>query len=261
VGRGEVDVSCVTPGCAALPLVNGTGLFTGESWPKLRAIGMVPHPDRMLFAIRADTGITSVADIRRRKRGVRIATAPADWAVGLVGRMALERAGVSADKIRKWGGELLEFGHPLECVDAVATGRADAIIHEAIVLVGWHELAEEHDLNFLEFDSAVLATVQDQLGLPPATVKAGYMRGLDRDILAPAFEGFMVVVRADMADDVAYLLAWHMNERRALLEARYAHFPKGRSNVVVPIESSYLAATPITLHSGAERYFRERGVI
>jgi uncharacterized protein len=45
-----------------------------------------------------------------------------------------------------------------------------------------------------------------ELGPPARTVPAGYWKGFDQDTATLDFADFIVVVREDMAEDVAYLL-------------------------------------------------------
>jgi hypothetical protein len=42
-----------------------------------------------------------------------------------------------------WGGELIVHEHPNECVDAVRSVAADAVIHEAIMTPWWQDVADE----------------------------------------------------------------------------------------------------------------------
>jgi uncharacterized protein len=68
-------------------------------------------------------------------------------------------------------------------------------------------------------------------------------------------------VRADLPEEVAYLLAWCLGEQRARLERYYRHLPSERSPVTYPLDPAKMARTPIPLHPGAERYYREYGYL
>ena len=75
------------------------------------------------------------------------------------------------------------------------------------------------------------------------------------------FSDFLMMARADLEDDVAYLLAWAMCETRDILERQYRHIPPERSPVTYPLDPVKIARTTIQLHPGAERYYREAGYL
>jgi TRAP-type uncharacterized transport system substrate-binding protein len=263
VGSGEVDVAVMTPGNFARMAIGGRGPFEGEAYPYLRALGQVPHDDALLFAVRADLGVSSVEEIRDRRFPLRLALSPAnggDNPTGLATEFLLERSGIPLQALVEWGGELVFGERPNDCLDAFADGRADAVIHEAIMTPWWHDLAAGRDLRFVAFGAPALEAIEDDLLCLRRTVPAGYLRGLDETLETVDFSGYLVVVREEMADDVAYLLAWILGETASRFERNYRHFPPERSPVVYPIEREALARVPIPLHSAAERYYREAGV-
>src|SRR5262245_63717720 len=45
VGRGRVDIGLTTPAAFAACAVDGRGIYAGEAYPFLRAIGVVPQRD------------------------------------------------------------------------------------------------------------------------------------------------------------------------------------------------------------------------
>jgi uncharacterized protein len=98
-----------------------------------------------------------------------------------------------------------------------------------------------------------------ELGLPARTVPAGYWKGFDQDTATLDFVDFIVVVREDMAGEVAYLLAWCLTEKRAGLQSLYAHIPPERSPLSYPLVPGKMAIAPLALHVGARRYFESAG--
>jgi hypothetical protein len=163
--------------------------------------------------------------------------------------------------IESWGGRFVEAERPNACVAAVRNGTADAIIHEAVMTAYWHDLADAVPLNFLTVEPATLAEMQRRFRWPAATLPAGYFTGLGATLETLEFSDFLMVARADMPDELAYLIAWCMCERRELIERAYRHIPPARSPVTYPLEPAKIARTPIELHPGARRYYRDAGVI
>ncbi len=70
----------------------------------------------------------------------------------------------------------------------------------------------------------------------------------------------MLVVREDMAEDVAHLLTWCVVERRAGIERQYLHIPPERSPLTYPLNPTAMARPSLPLHAGARRYFEEAGI-
>src|SRR5580693_9382790 len=74
VGRGEVDIALTTPAAFATAALDGRGVFAGEPFPELRALGVVPQRDRLVVGLRKTLGITSFAQLRAEKPAVHLAT-------------------------------------------------------------------------------------------------------------------------------------------------------------------------------------------
>lgn len=255
VGRGEVDLAVATPAAFVTAALDGRGPYIGEAFPHLRAIGTVPQRDRLVFALRSSLGISSFEELRTSRPRLRLTTSGNDGInhVGIAAAETLSRSGVD---LSGWGGQLLEHERPFECLADVLEHRADAIVHEAVMLPGWQQMATE--MTFLSIEEPVLASLEADFGWPAADIPAGYFPG------APAihtldFSDFLVVVREDLPEDVAYALAWILGETRHLLEAQYAHLPPERSPVTYPLDPATMGRTPITLHPGAARYYSQVG--
>jgi uncharacterized protein len=263
VARGQVDAALAVPACFVPMAVEGIGPFTGAAVKNLRALGTMPQTDRLVFAVKADRGISSFADLRAKKPALVISTSGDDGVnmIGFAAQRMLECAGIPRAMIESWGGRFVEAERPNACVAAVRDGTADAIIHEAVMTSYWHDLADAVPLNFLTVEPATLAEMQRRYRWPAATLPAGYFSGLGATLETLEFSDFLMVARAEMPDDLAYLIAWCMCERRDLIERAYRHIPPARSPVTYPLEPAKIARTPIELHPGARRYYRDAGVI
>jgi TRAP transporter TAXI family solute receptor len=263
VGRGEIDVALVVPENFVAAAMEGKGLSKGETFPHLRALGHVPQHDRMIMAVRSDLGITSYADIRDKKPKLRITTGPDDGItfLGYAAQQIMSAAGIPRDAFEAWGGRYIEFEEPRSCTSQVLAGNADAIIQEAVMTYYWTELANKVDLTFLEIEPDVRDKLKRDLNWSPATLPKDYLRGIDREMEFMDFSHFVLVTTTDLPDDVAYALAWASVERFETLELGYKHIPPERSPVSYPIDPYLAARTPIPLHPGAERYYREAGYL
>ena len=261
VGRGEVDVALATPQ-GFIPLaLDGRGIMRGESYPHLRALGHVPQHDRLVVAIRRDLDITSWDDLREQRPALRIAAGIDNGTnyMGYAAQSLMQAAGIPRDEFERWGGAYLEREEPLECTRLVLDGHADAIIQEAIMTHAWLDLAERIDLVFLPVEADARDRLHAELGWGSATLPQGYLRGIDREMEFMDFSHFLLLTTTDLPDDIAYALAWASIEGFGTLQRMYEHLPPERSPVSYPINPRLAAATPIPLHPGAERYFRDAG--
>jgi uncharacterized protein len=251
VGRGEVDLAMVTPAAFARMGLTGAGPFNGERYPDLCALGVLPQNDRLVVALRRDLGIGSFGELRRARPALRVATSVHDGEnfVGLARHEILTRSGVD---VEGWGGSWVTYERPWEVLAAYRDGRADAVVYEAIMMPLWQELGA--GMRFLEVEPDVLASIEQDLGLPAGELPAGYFPG------SPAlrtldFSDFLVLTRADLADDLAYAIAWVLGETREVIERQYRHLPPDRSPLGYPLDPAAMARTPVPLHPGAARYY------
>lgn len=264
LGRGEVDVAVVTPSAVGTLAVRGEGPFAGEAYPHLRALGELPHPDRLLFALRADLGVSSFAELRQAHPPLRLATAldtPGGSFAGYAVERLLAAAGVAPETLREWGGEVIAHDLPPACIAELAEGGADAVLHEAVMMSWWQDVAERRELTYLPFEPDVLAVAERELACPPTQLPKGFLPGLDRPVETVEFRGYLVLVREEMARDLAHLLTWVLAETATRFVAmNYSHLPAERSPIDYPIEREGLADTPIALHPGAADYYQRAAV-
>ena len=112
-------------------------------------------------------------------------------------------------------------------------------------------------------DANAIASLADQHGFRPASIRAGFWNSdhCKKEIPALDFSDFLVIVRDDMPDDVAYLLTWCMVERRDIIEAQCKHLDPEKSPLTYPLDPAAIAKPSIALHPAAERYYREAGYL
>ncbi len=262
VARGEVDLGITSPLHVPLEWARaGTHFFAGTPYPWLRSIAVFPQIDRLVFAVRAETGLTSFEDIRKRKYPLKLATSCRNgvnimtWVVQLV----LRHHGIDPDDIERWGGRWLEFDPPRECLAQFIRGDADGVCHEGISVPQWHEIVEKVPHRFLPMDEGALAELQQTYGLRPAVLPKGRL-GNDRDIPCLDWSDWGMFCREDMSDELAYNITSVLVEERAEFEARFRHLPIERSPLSYPIDPHQMwRGLGAPLHPGAERYYREHG--
>ena len=262
LGRGEVDLALTTPAVAARMALDGRGIYAGEAFPHLCALGQVSHWDHLFFAVDASLGVRSFDDIRALKPALVIATCPDDGEnlIGYATGRIMNASGIDRATLESWGGGYVTSERGNTAILALMNGSANAIVHEAVMNKWWQWLANEKDLAFIPVEGSVLEAMETKYGWRRKELPAGYFRGLDQALPTLDFSDFLLVVRDDMAEDVAHLLTWCLCETRAAFEQKYHHMPPERSPVTYPLEPEQMAQTPIPLHRGARRYYDEAGI-
>lgn len=159
------------------------------------------------------------------------------------------------------GGALVEHELPFPCVQAVTAGRADLVIHEAIMHESWDEMFARCDMTVLPVSAQVLAGLEAELGWRAGTLEAGFFAGQDAPVATLDFADFAVIVRDDMPMEIAEWLGWALVEQRHILESWYRHIPVRRSQVTWPLVAPRMIDMPIPLHPGAQNHYRRAGLL
>lgn len=256
---GVVQIALFVPAGFGRTIFEHRGINWRADAGRLRALGTLPQNDALVFAIDAQFGVESFADLRRKRPAFRLSTALDDGVnmTGFAAHRMLEASGVSAATIESWGGKLLLGEAPWDTIPLVTTGKADAVLFEAVMTPYWRDLCRVKEMNFLPFEDSALAQVEDQFKWNRIQVAADRFPRLPGPFQALDFSDFLLVCRDDFPDDLAYVIASIMCETPDILESQYRHIPPADSPVTYPLKPHKIAATSIPLAAGAERYYRE----
>jgi TRAP-type uncharacterized transport system substrate-binding protein len=263
LARNDVDVALATPACFARMPAEGRGPFAGRAVTCLRALAVLPQWDRLVLAVDAKYGIASFADLRRNRPSLKIAVSADNGMnhIGYATARIMAAAGIAPAELESWGGAYVERWRPDQCVALARAGVCDAVFQEAIMTPWWRELLEARSMVLLPIEAAVLDMLEECFGWARGELPQGYFPSLSAPLVTLDYSDFIVLVRDDLPEDVAYLLTWCLVETRAELERQYLHLPRERSPVTYPLEPRRMAESPIPLHPAAERYYRDAGHI
>jgi len=257
---GEVQTALFVPAGFARTIFEGRGICRRADVGRLRALATLPQDDRLVFAIDASFGIASFAELRAKRPPLRLATALDDGVnmAGFGAHRMLEASGIAPATLASWGGKLLLGEAPWDIVPLVTRGEADAVLFEAVMTPYWRDMCAARKMTFLPFEDAALREVESKFAWRRAEVPADRFAGLTGPFQALDFSDFLLLCRDDFPDDVAYVIASLLCETPEILESQYRHIPPKDSPVTYPLQPRKIAATPIPLAAGAERYYRER---
>lgn len=262
---GTVDVCVCSPRFTGHMARGGIGVFD-QARPDIRAIGVLPHRDRLILALGQDVaeryGLSSFEDIARVKPPLRLLSAVNDGknTIAWTAEKILNGYGIAWSDIEAWGGEWLSANRPHKAIALVVGGDADGIFFEAVM--NWHGMIRRRPLRFIPVADRVLSDLEQRYGVTRVTVPAGEYAGVDVDTPTVDFSDWMVLARADMPDKVAGLLAEVMLDERSEMEKRYTHRPLKESPMLYPVEPAFMCRTePVPLHDGARDFYTGRGLL
>jgi TRAP transporter TAXI family solute receptor len=259
VANKDADVGFVTPPACITMAFKGIGPYT-KKMENLRAIGALPHDDRMLWAVPADSAILDISDMKDHP--LRLVIPSKDFPVRFAVERVLEAYGTSIDELQRRDWQIIEESHCLKIPSVVIEGRADALVHEGLRTPAWLELRQKRQMRYLSIDEAILRDLENQYGYRRAVISKGMVPGIEDDVPCVDFSDWLLFTRDDMPDDFIYLMTKMLIEKRErLFEFHFRNIPDEACNLVCPIDPKLVWKNVggISLHKGAERYYREVG--
>ena len=256
VASGRADIAICNPGAVLGMALHGAAPF-GEPIP-VRAIFVLPQFDQFAFAVKADTGITSLADIRDRKYPLRVSLrGQRDHSVHLVANKVLEVYGYSFDDIERWGGVVRlddEFPNGPNRIEAVARGEIDAVWDEALGMFGTRAL--DLGMRFLPVDEPQLQQLEG-MGLRRVAIPKDAYPTLPADVWTVDFSGWPVFCLESTPDAIVTAFC-------AAVEARKANVPwygEGPMDLKAMVSDTREAPMTIPLHPAARRFWEQQGYL
>jgi uncharacterized protein len=249
VAKGEADVA-VTLAVGATQAINSIGAYKGETLP-IRGLALALHPGHHFYnVIRADLGITSFADLARKKPKLELCVGSDGYIAGQIAAAYLRHYGIELYRdIEAWGGHL-HTSFP-ETTRLFIAGRANALMRENTAKGPVGVAAQVCDLFCLPLDPVVVESLTREFGTPAVTIPPGTLRGQKEPVLTVTDPGYPIIVNKDLPSDVVYRLA------KALNESSLQHWAS--EDIFYSIRHAPETFAP--LHPGAERYYREMGVL
>jgi TRAP-type uncharacterized transport system substrate-binding protein len=126
----------------------------------------------------------------------------------------------------------------------------------------WHLFSEERPMRLLPIDPTVLEELSRSYGIRRVDIAEGEYPGIEGHGSAMDWAGWILMTRAELPENVAYLIAQVMAEDHQSFDAQYARYPVAQSPLHYPIVPADLGRTsPLPLHPGATRFYREAGLL
>jgi TRAP-type uncharacterized transport system substrate-binding protein len=248
----------------------GKGIYAGpEPATWLRTIAWLPQEDRFLFALAPWLGISSFEELAEKKPALKMA---AQRTVNPV----LKEYGFSFEEMESWGCTIGSMHHTAHAAqERYGRGELDACFGDGSEYDGsaWRWMAER-GYRFLDIRPEVMDALESKYGLRRNVTPAGFLPGIGENLIALDDSHIVLTCHERLDDELAYLLAKAIDQQKREIECNTIQVGYGPrwglpltepslwSSMTTPIDRQWdpkILGAP--LHSGAERYYREQGVL
>lgn len=210
---------------------------------KLRGVAGI-YPNYIQIVASADSGIKTLADLK----GKRISVGAPRSGTELNARAILKAAGITYKDLGKV--EYLPFG---ESVELMKNRQLDATLQSAgLGVASLRDLSTAMKIVVVSVPADVIAKVGDP-AYQAAVIPAKTYDGQDADVPTVAITNFLVTHEGVPADEIYQITKAMYSNLGALTSAHAAA-------KAIKLENA-LKGMPVPLHPGAEKYYREVGLL
>ena len=209
----------------------------------LRAIAVL-WINTFYVLVRRDSPFRSISDLRGRRVGIIVPGTSGEFSM----RYVLNAYDMSyADVVPT-------FQPTSQLVPRLGLGEIDAVFSaNPLMLTAARALSETVPLRLLPISRTVINRLRGSYPfLEPVTVAANQLHGQNQPIETLGSE-WLLVCRSDLSEDLVYQLTREFFAQLPALARDH-----GEAALIDPEEAP---ATPIPLHAGAARYYREREIL
>jgi TRAP transporter TAXI family solute receptor len=223
---------------------NGIEMFKEKPVKNIRGIATL-YPEVIQIVTLKDKGIKTIYDLKGKK----IAIGAPGSGTAVDAKQILEAAGITEENAQF---EYLKFK---EAVDALKDGTIDAaFIVAGVPTSAVMELASVRDVYLVEVPDEIYQKLSEKYKFYiQYTIPAGTYKGLDKDVKSVAVLA-MLATRDDIPEDVIYKVT------KAIFEHTDELVEAHKRAKDITLETA-LDGMSIPLHPGAEKYYKEVGLI
>ncbi|WP_372995012.1 TAXI family TRAP transporter solute-binding subunit [Lutispora sp.] len=261
VGQEAANLALVSAGKVQLGIAH-TGLIKMASegqapfnrkMENLRALTVLYGEAAEHFLIKADTGITSFEDLKNKKYPLKVNFNTADSFMEIVGKKCLEANGITYEDLKSWGGAV-DFMSMGNSIDLMRDGKLEA--YSNVIQVPSSHIVDASTnlkLNLLPMTDEAIEKVNAELGTYKTTISKEKYSFLNEDV--PTVAATVVLFAStDLTDGEAYAIVKAIDENMDYFKGIHASLGD------LTLEKMTEVA-PVPLHPGAEKYYKEKGVL
>ena len=241
----------ITSGSSVQWMYEGSHDYAKDGGHKeLRLIARVDVANYAVMMVKASTGITDLRQIKENRLPVRVITTESTGNMPI-----LKYYGITKKELESWGGSYVRFVGTLpEDPDAF-----DVVIMNNLYLGGapemrpYYLITAKYDMRFLPMPQDLRENMVKDVGGQLVNIPTALFRGVNAPVPSVGTSARAVYAKQDLSADFAYTIAKSLDENRELF--RWTHVPFTYDSRLVT------KLSPVPLHSGASRYYREVGYL
>ena len=256
----RVDISILNPAALLTMAHRGAGAF--RSPRDVATIAVLPHDDRLGFAVASRLGFTSLEDIAAARYPLRVSVRGSiDACTPIMVDVVLRAHGFSLDDIRAWGGEI-SSDQPMpndpSRIGRLGRGEIDAIFDEGVVM--WVDQLAAAGAGLLPLSPRHLEKLEGQ-GFRGALIEKSRYPSLPRDVPAVDYSGWPIYCRTDTPGALVEQFCQALVSRHAEIVwdiggARQAPLPLERM-----VKESPATPLDVPMHPRAAAVWRQHGYL
>ncbi|MFZ5649131.1 MAG: TAXI family TRAP transporter solute-binding subunit [Bacillota bacterium] len=244
LGQKQSEIGFVESGIADWAY-NGKEMFKDKKIENIRGLISL-YPNTIQTVVKAKSGIKSYADLKGKKVAVGIQGSSSPLAMQAV----LESYGLTMNDIKP---QYLAFGPSMELLkdDQVDAVMVDAGAPNSAII----DISTQHQIRILSIDAESVKKIKQKYPFfsDAVTIPKGTYKGIDEDIVTTGSLATLCV-RADLPDDMVYNIIKTMIDKKEDIAKVHE---KGKT---INLQNATNGIS-IPIHPGAEKFYKEKGVL
>jgi TRAP transporter TAXI family solute receptor len=204
------------------------------------------------FMVLKNKKVTSYEQMIQDKIGIKISPGPRGSGSENATALIFKELGIGYEDLKKWGGSF-EFSSPGDAVDKIRDGHLDT--YGCMTTVGdptTVDLAVSRKMSFIPLEDEMADVLVEKYGYIKDSIPSGTYEGQTGDV-PTICDSVILVVNKDAPEDFVYNLVKILIEKEAELKKVHAIFKDFKAEEAPQI--------PLKLHPGAEKYYKEKGLL
>lgn len=230
----------------------GTGQFENKKVTNILAVNNI-YTSYYHIVFLKKTGFTTLDDIIKKKAPVRISMNQRASLMHVVGEEIIKEYGATLKDIESWGGKV-HFLASQPGNDLMRGGHLDGFFSVGpLPMSQTSELTADHELVLFPIKDSVRESLYTKFGALKAIIPANTYKGQPKDVDSVTIP-CLIITNKDIPADTVYTVTRAIGNNKEHLWSVHKDL-----KVVNP---KYMSDTAgVTIHAGAERYYKEVGVL
>jgi len=261
VGQEAANLALVSSGKVQMGIAH-TGLIKmamegkepfKQKMDNLRALTVLYAEAAQHFIIRQDTGIDSFEAIKAKKYPLKLNLNTKDSFMEIVGRICLNAYGITYDDIAAWGGKV-DYMSMNSSLDLMRDGKLHAFSN--VIQVPSSQVVDASittKLTLLPMSDEAINKVNSELGTYKTVISKDKYKFLEKDIPTVAATVILYTTK-DLPEQEAYAIIKAINDN-------FDYFKGIHSSLKTLDLKGMTKVSPVPLHPGAEKFYKEKGAL